>query len=98
MHALVGVWTLGQGRAGDADGIVPRPPIEQLPGLVETFWAADAETGKMHSFDVFSDEQGARRLKGMIETCSQVQARAGLSYDRLSIVEVKAWTSREAAS
>ena len=37
-----------------------------------------------------------RRLKGAIEGESQAQAQAGLSYDRLSIVEVKASASRQA--
>jgi hypothetical protein len=94
MHALVGVWSLAIRR--EPRPIVasyPSPGRRRLPGLLQSFWALDAETGKMHSFDLFEDEDAVRGLKSLLEASSADHARTGLSYDRLSIVEVKAWAA-----
>ena len=97
MHALVGVWSAARGMA-DAQRqeletkIVPM--VRSLAGFVYGYWTEDAETGKLHSFIVFDDEAGARSLKGVVEGNSQAQARVGISYDSLSIVEIKASASR----
>jgi hypothetical protein len=96
MHALVGVWTAAPGRIDGKGAPDPlMPTAGALPSFVEGFWTVDAETGKLHSFIVFEDESAVRRLKEAIEGRSGDQARAGLSYDRLSVVEVRARTSRE---
>ena len=95
MYALVGIWTCAQGRTAGGHSLRDLDPsISQIAGFVKSFWAADPETGKIHSFDVYWDEEGARRLKAVIEAGSPIQARSGLSYDRLSVVVVKAWTQR----
>ena len=98
MHALVGVWSAARGTAEThrqelETKIVPM--VRSVPGFVQGYWTEDAETGKLHSFIVFDDEAGARILKGVVEGNSQAQARVGISYDSLSIVEVKASTDRE---
>ena len=75
--------------------------VRSVPGFVHGYWTEDAETGKLHSFIVFGDEAGARFLKGVVEGNSQAQARVGISYDSLSIVEVKAsayWQGRRESS
>jgi hypothetical protein len=96
MHALVGVWTAAPGRIDGEGAPDPLMPTAcALPGFVEGYWTLDAETGKLHSFIVFEDEPAVWRLKTAIEGRSGDQARAGLSYDRLSVVEVRARTSRE---
>jgi len=93
MHALVGVWSAALGME-DAlwqelnTRIVPM--VQSLPGFLHGYWSEDAETGKLHSFVIFDDEAGARSLKGVAEGNSQAQARVGISYDSLSIVEIKA--------
>ncbi len=92
MHALVGVWSLAPGGGDGLDSHARLgAAITHLPGFVQAFWSLDAETGKVHSFDVFEDEGAVLRLRDLLEAKSGAQARAGLSYDRLSIVEVKAW-------
>lgn len=98
MHALVGVWSAARGMADThrqelETKIVPM--VRSLPGFVHGYWTEDAETGKLHTFIVFDDEAGARFLKGVVEGNSQAQARVGISYDSLSIVEVKASTDRQ---
>lgn len=98
MHALVGVWTAAPGRIDGGGGADPvMPTAGSLSGFVEGYWMVDTETGKLHSFVVFEDESGVRQLKEAIERRSGAQARAGLSYDRLSVVEVSARTSKEAS-
>ena len=97
MHALVGVWTAAPGRTdAQQTGDPLIPTVSKLPGFVQGYWTVDAETGKLHCFIVFDDEDEVRQLKGAIEGESQAQAQSGLSYDRLSIVEVKASASRQA--
>jgi len=71
------------------------PMVRSLPGFVHGYWTEDAETGRLHSFIVFDDEAGARFLKGVVEGNSQAHERVGISYDSLSIVEVKASASRQ---
>jgi len=98
MHALVGVWSAARGTADThRQELEARivPMVRSLPGFVHGYWSEDAETGKLHSFIVFDDEAGARLLKGVVEGNSRAQARVGISYDSLSIVEVKASTDRE---
>ena len=100
MHALVGVWSAARGLTDTQQQEMETKIISMvrsLPGFVHGYWTEDAETGKLHSFIVFDDEAGARFLKGVVEGNSQAQARVGISYDSLSIVEVKAsayWQGR----
>ena len=98
MHALVGVWSAAPGMADtqrqELDTKIV-PMVRSLPGFVQGYWTEDAETGRLHSFIVFDDEAGARFLKGVVEGNSQAQARVGISYDSLSVVEVKASASRK---
>ena len=100
MHALVGVWSAARGMADtqrqELDTKIV-PMVRSLPGFVHGYWTEDAETGKLHSFIVFDNEAGARFLKGVVEGNSQAQARVGISYDSLSIVEVKASAYRQGA-
>ncbi len=99
MHALIAVWSAAREMADshrqELDTKIV-PMVRSLPGFVHGYWTEDAETGKLHSFIVFDDEAGARFLKGVVEGNSQAQARVGISYDSLSIVEVKASASRQA--
>ena len=97
MHALVGVWSAARGMADTQQQELDTkivPLVRRLPGFVDGYWTEDAETGKLHSFVVFDDEAGARFFKGVVEGSSQAQARVGISYDSLSIVEVKARAGR----
>jgi len=97
MHALVGVWSAARGMEDPQRQALDARIVSMarsLPGFVQGYWTEDAETGKLHSFIVFDEESGARLLKGIVEGNSQAQARVGISYDSLSIAEVKVSASR----
>jgi hypothetical protein len=93
MYALVGVWTTaGPLESKHQEELETRivPLVRELPGFVQGYWTADEQTGKLHSFIVFDEKDDVRRLKDVVESDSQPQARAGISYDSLSIVTVQA--------
>jgi hypothetical protein len=97
MYALVGVWTTaGPLESEHQEELETRivPLVRNLPGFVQGYWTADEQTGKLHSFIVFDEENGVRRLKDVVESDSQAQARAGISYESLSIVTVQASAAR----
>jgi hypothetical protein len=90
LHALVGVWTATPAYTGRARRHALTLDVPTLPGFVQGYWSADAETGKVHSFILFDHEEGARRCKATLESSIREHALAGLTYDRLSVVEVTA--------
>ena len=97
MYALVGVWTTAKPlETEQQDELETRivPLVRSLPGFVQGYWSVDEQTGKLHSFIVFDAENDVRRLKDVVEGDSQAQARAGISYDSLSIVAVQASAAR----
>jgi hypothetical protein len=98
MYALVGVWTttgpLGSEHQEELETRIV-PLVRNLPDFVQGYWTADQQTGKLHSFIVFEEEGGVRGLKDVVESDSQAQARAGISYDSLSIVTVEASAAKE---
>jgi hypothetical protein len=88
---LVGVWTAAPAHTARQRRHALTFDVPTVPGFVQGFWSADAETGKLHSFIVFDHEEGARRCKATLESSIRAQAVAGLTYDRLSVVEVTAF-------
>jgi hypothetical protein len=97
MYALVGVWTTGRSlESEDQEELEARivPLVRSLPGFVQGYWTVDEQTGKLHSFIVFDAENNVRRLKDLVEGDSQARARAGISYDSLSVVAVQASAAR----
>jgi hypothetical protein len=97
MYALVGVWTTAKPLESEQQEELETrvvPLVRSLPGFVQGYWAVDEQTGKLHSFIVFDAEDGVRRLKDVVENDSPAQARAGISYDSLSIVAVQASAAR----
>jgi hypothetical protein len=97
MYALVGVWTTAKPPESEQQEELETrivPLVRSLPGFVQGYWTVDEQTGKLHSFIVFDAEDGVRRLKDVVESDSPAQARAGISYDSLSIVAVQASAAR----
>jgi hypothetical protein len=97
MYALVGVWTTARPfESEQQEELETRivPLVQSLPGFVQGYWTVDEQTGKLHSFIVFDAENNARGLKDVVEGDSQAQAKAGISYDSLSIVAVQASAAR----
>lgn len=66
MYAVVGTWTLAEGRweeqvRGLHEQIVPL--VRQSPGFVAGYWLGDRATGKTSSTVILEDEEAARRFR-----------------------------------
>ncbi len=93
MHALVGIWTMDETRREEQDHILNKkivPLVRSQPGFVSGYWMHDPETGKSHAAIVFDSHSSAVRFRALVESRTQLAARALVTSDILATVEVVA--------
>jgi hypothetical protein len=98
MYAVVGIWNIDpslrekqdQGRLHE----LVIPSTRHHPGFLVGYWMRDPQSGKGHSTIVLDSEQSAQAFKETVLGNSQNQARAGITTDSLTIVEILAQAHR----
>jgi hypothetical protein len=97
MHPLVGVWTAAAGR-GD---VQPQSLHDRYPSRLASCPGSSTATGpptprpaSCIASSSLTMRSRCARFKAAVEGNSRAQARVGISYDSLSIVEIKTSASR----
>ena len=92
MHAVVGVWTIAEDRRESQERALRNvvPCVTAQPGFVAGYWMLDAETGKSHTTILLDSEESARRFKALLLSNARAHARAGVTSDYLTVVDVVA--------